>query len=209
MLTTHVERATAQVRMTLVQHWFPELNESEQIKTANDFIQRGQGLGVKPSCLLQVLQALDSEADPDMKQFQKMKEDLEDSLREDILVGRCGRGKAAAMTWTPEVIKLLRPQVESGTRSRVLVWQPSTKAFEGYYPASDTQPRKRQRTKGADKEYHTVSRSYGGKKHTMLSALQKTVNELWLFHKKAGGDSFWSFSVQSLWSVLLLLHSHF
>ncbi len=169
--------------------YFPDLDEAAQSQMVTDFLNRSLVKAKNPSCLLSALQILEVEGD-DGATFAKMKDDLEDVLREDLIIGRTGRSREAAAHFTPKSIKNLKPEID-GEHSKintVLVWQASSKAFEGYYPKpSATTPVTS--AKGNRKDIHSTSRTYGGK-WTQFQALSKVIDSMWLWHKKYGKDSF-------------------
>ena len=126
----------------------------------------------------------------DAKEFNQLREEIEDEVRQQFVISRTGLSRQQAEHWTPVCLKNLRPA------GSVLCWQPAQFAFQGYYPkqskgdAQEVQakPKKKQSKRDRRGHFHSVSRSYA-QKRTMLSALKEVVSFLWKHHGKAGKAS--------------------
>ena len=166
--------------------------ESKQL----DLLQRFLDTSMKKKdrlnaeCLHSVLQLLQGE--PDSRQFEDLKIQVDDDWRQQCVISRCGHSKQAAAAATPLVIKALKPP---GPKI-VLCWQTAVSCFEGYYPrpaAVTTTAADGKKKQRKVKTHFSTSRKYGdnvrGKQVTQFEALRHVVNFLWSHHKRAKGDA--------------------
>ena len=125
--------------------------------------------------------------------MQDMKQRLDDAMREQLIIQRCGHSKAKAEHFTPQVIKNLKPD---GT---VLHWQYVTHFFQGYYkiPADkleairNTTKRRRVTGKSEAKTHWSFFRKYGQVRtqvRAQVYALSLVVNWLWDKHAEMGHE---------------------
>lgn len=177
--------------MSLIQHCLPDMNELDRISTFDKLMLTAKVRAEKKTeVALKALRLLDGEDDRAM--FQTLKERLEDSEREQVVVARFGGTKAAATFFTPGQIKGLRPDVTKSknttTLNSILVWQQSKQSFHGYYPRAQSSGGDGEDPKARTKKYVTHSRKYADdNEDAQLQALWSVVLLLWKEHKRQGG----------------------
>ena len=136
--------------------------------------------------------------DPDYDDFKGLKNKVEDEIRQEIVVGRCGMSHQKASHFTPAGIKNLRPEISPEMREEtplgcVLTWQPAMNCFQSYYPRTNAARAKHNK----DKKYLTTSKTYtlgDGVEDAenvtasigQLQALHHCVKHLWSCHATLG-----------------------
>ena len=128
--------------------------------------------------------------DPECDDFKDLKNKIEDEMRQDIIVKRCGVSHQKALHFTPAAIKALRPEINEEMRlttplSCILTWQPAMNSFQAYYPRTTESRAKHNKAK----QYLTTAKKYGEDGSggaTQLQALTHCVKHLWTCHAKLG-----------------------
>ena len=132
--------------------------------------------------------------DPEYDDFKGLKTKLEDEMRQDIVIGRCGMSHKKASHFTPAEIKALRPEFVADMREEtplgpVLTWQPAMTSFQSYYPRTKDARAKH----NATKRYLNTSKSYtvgegeeDSASASQLKALTHCVKHLWKCHSALG-----------------------
>ena len=159
--------------------YFPEANEADQIEMTMRLLNTsGARKIIATKGLDDVLEEV--RGTDDDKLFCKLRENLADEKREELILQRLGGERAGVETRTPAPLKSLQPPVAGS----LLVYQVSASAFQGYYPRALTP--EQQQSKRYKKTIST-SRNFGVER-TQLEALQMVVKFLWDAHRKAGRD---------------------
>ena len=134
--------------------------------------------------------------DADVKEFDDLKNKVEDEMRQEIIVKRCGVSHQKASHFTPAAIKALRPEIvdcmrETTPLSAILTWQPAMNGFQAYYPRTKEAREKHNKPK----QYLTTGKKYGEEGSggvTQLQALTHCVKHLWACHEKLGTLQLWA-----------------
>lgn len=127
----------------------------------------------------------------DFREFEDLKLQADEALRQEFILSRVGSSKAKASFWTPTCVKDLRP---CGT---TLVWQQAMKAYQAYFPipqdVRDAAAEKAKASKSSRKRriqtHWSRSRTYG-ERRSQLDALKWCVKWLWQTHEKQGGEPY-------------------
>ena len=171
------------LRMSLIKHFFPDQTEKAHKEMLAKLLPAASASKSKylPKCMMDIVKHLESEEDANM--FGGLKDQIEDTARVKLVVGRVGFSKGRAQYVTPESIKSLRPSFPKV----VLCWQFSKDCFEAYYPkpAVDTAEASSNKRRRRVQTHWSTSSKYGGER-TQLQALKHCVFFLWGHHKKAG-----------------------
>ena len=175
--------------MALINHTFPALEDQDKIVMLQRLLETQKpNAGIKEDTALKALHLLDNE--DDSKMFASLRDRLEDSEREKMVIERFGgSGKDAKKYATPECLKQLRPDVSQGDNTSgygaVLTWQMSTNSFQGYYP-TDLEEHE---AIGRRKRFTSTSRKYQGDDlEDKMKALWQVVSFLWREHVRQGGS---------------------
>ena len=176
-------------RFALIRAYIPDLDETEQEKLLLKWVPAEKEK--KPSA--NTASAFSAEYMPDLlsylgteqdaKEFEDLKSYYEDEARRQFVLSRVGRSRASAETYTPKVVKNLRPP----RHGVVLVWQFEAGAFQGYFPIEREASASVTKDKQKLKTHFSRSRSYNTNR-TKLQALKEIVNWLWKLHQDSKGD---------------------
>lgn len=189
-------------RFALIQLLCPEMSQADQERLLEKHVGTKKSLDKEwtKAYMHDVLQKLAEE--DDFREFEDLKLQADEALRQEFILSRVGSSKAKASFWTPKCVKDLRP---IGT---TLVWQQAMKAYQAYYPipqdVRDVAAEKAKASKSSTRKrrvqtHWSRSRTYG-ERRSQLDALKWCVKWLWQTYKKQGGEPY-PFAIASVFNL--------
>ena len=166
--------------MSLLKAYFPASPEAEQSALLERLLSSDRAKRVlQTTALMDVLQSMDG---PEAREYEDLKQHLQEQAREEIILKRLGcTVKATVQFRTPAVLKNLKPHAQGC----VLNFQFATSAFQGYYRRKLSAE---QLANPRIKKNWTTSVTFGAKR-SQFAALKMVVSFLWKKHREAGGDA--------------------